>query len=144
MHKPQFVIRSRAIIVLGDEMLVVKHAPEYDYYALPGGGMEYGENPEICIKREIKEELGVDITNAELKYVYSWDNDAGQNVEFIFLIHAGDEFDNFIDKERTHAFELAEMRWIRASDDIKMFPVQAQEDFRGEGFGFHAVKFIKG
>lgn len=38
---------------------------------LPGGGMEHGENPKETVKREIKEEAGVDIIDAKLIDVFS-------------------------------------------------------------------------
>lgn len=32
------------------------------WWELPGGGLDWGEGPEACLKREIKEEMGLDVT----------------------------------------------------------------------------------
>ncbi len=41
--------------------------PEFkDKWELPGGGVNFGESPEEAIKREIREEVGLDITNLHM------------------------------------------------------------------------------
>lgn len=52
-----------AMIMRGGKVLLGKRnkAPYKGYWDLPGGFLEDGEYPEIGLKREIKEELGIDI-----------------------------------------------------------------------------------
>lgn len=54
------------------ELLLVKRAvePEKGKWDIPGGFMEEWETPEECIGRELKEELGITITNIRLLGVY--------------------------------------------------------------------------
>lgn len=65
----KFVIRSRAIIVHEGKLLVVRHAHNPSYAALPGGHLEPGEGPQATLIREIEEELGVTPTLGRLLYV---------------------------------------------------------------------------
>jgi len=52
------------VIINGhDEVLLLlrKCSPEIGYWTIPGGSVEFGENIEDALKREIREELGVEI-----------------------------------------------------------------------------------
>jgi len=53
-------------IVFNEEgkLLLMKHkkkTPWYGYWIIPGGKLEFGESLENCIRREIKEEFGIEI-----------------------------------------------------------------------------------
>lgn len=48
----------RGIVRKGD-LLLVTRIPKHDIYMLPGGGLEEGETPMECCKREVLEETGV-------------------------------------------------------------------------------------
>lgn len=62
-------ISSRCILIENRNVLLIyRERDEEKYYVFPGGGIEEGETKEACIKRECKEELGIDIEIK--KYVY--------------------------------------------------------------------------
>lgn len=60
---------SRCILIENRNVLLIYRERDGEkYYVFPGGGIEEGETKEACIKRECKEELGIDIEIK--KYVY--------------------------------------------------------------------------
>lgn len=146
-QKTQFIVRCRAVILREGELLVVKHHPEAKFYALPGGHMEEGETPFQCIVREIKEELGVEVKDPELKYVYKWNMSKDENrkvesLEFFFLVKDGGKFQDFENKERTHAFEIIDMKWIERGEEIVLLPKVIWSEFKEHGFEFEGVRFL--
>ena len=48
---------SRAIIVQ-DGKILLTHELNSGWWLIPGGGLEQGETPEICVIREVEEETG--------------------------------------------------------------------------------------
>jgi ADP-ribose pyrophosphatase len=52
-----------AIIVEQDRVLLLKRLkePEAGYWSIPGGAVDFGETIEDALKRELKEELSVDV-----------------------------------------------------------------------------------
>jgi ADP-ribose pyrophosphatase YjhB (NUDIX family) len=66
-----------AIIELNGSIVMVKrkYPPYIGDWCFPAGFMEYGESPEMCCIREIKEETGLDITLDRLFKVYAGEDD---------------------------------------------------------------------
>ena len=52
-------VAARALIISGDKMLAVKEIDGDGRWAIPGGGVGYGESLKDCLLREIREEIGV-------------------------------------------------------------------------------------
>ena len=52
-------VAVRALIVSNNKLLAVKEVDGGDWWAIPGGGVEYGESLKECLLREIDEEIGV-------------------------------------------------------------------------------------
>lgn len=74
----------RAIITKNDQLLVMhrdKHGSQY--YTLVGGRVQQGETAEEALKREVKEETGLDVTSARL--VFTEEYDEPYNSQAIYL-----------------------------------------------------------
>ena len=69
-----------------------EYTPEaHNKWALIGGKVEYGENPEDTLKREFKEETGLEIENAKLLpkvFTQLWTNKHGQEYQVILLVYS--------------------------------------------------------
>lgn len=69
----------------------VQNHPIGDYYTFPGGGQEENETLEDGTKREIKEELGIDVEVIML--LYQLEDKENQKDEYFFLCkYIGGEF----------------------------------------------------
>ena len=49
---------------MGERVVLLKN--EREEWELPGGRLEAGESPPVCVVREIREELAIDVAAAEL------------------------------------------------------------------------------
>lgn len=56
-------ISGISVIITNDaaEVMLLKHSYGPKAWGLPGGGMGVGEEPEACAKRELREEVGLEV-----------------------------------------------------------------------------------
>ncbi len=57
-----FIKVTAAILINDDKLLIAQRKPEDklpNKWEFPGGKVENGETPEVCLKREMKEEFGI-------------------------------------------------------------------------------------
>jgi mutator protein MutT len=66
------------------EYLLVKHAYDSRWYSAPGGGVEAGESPQTAVIRELREELGVEITRDYLVGMYEVDWGSRTTLVYLF------------------------------------------------------------
>ena len=97
-----------AVIVRDEKVLLTRRSiePGFGKWDLPGGFMERGEHPVDALKREIREELGVDLSaHMILDFipdVYGVGGDATLNIAFVCrieakpIIHDHTEFDEIL------------------------------------------------
>ena len=74
-------IRVCAFLSRDDEVLLVKHEKESrEYWLLPGGGVEQGEDLHQAIIRELKEETSLDVKPRQLLFVCESISPEGRHV----------------------------------------------------------------
>jgi len=65
-----FTIGAFAIILDGDNRVLLCHRCDVDMWNLPGGRVESGETPWEAVVREVREETGFEVTVQQLHGVY--------------------------------------------------------------------------
>jgi len=122
ISKPNMRLASRALILTEDKshvLLVKFDIPNRGiFWALPGGGKEEGESYEDAIRRELREEVGLD--NVELgphiwnrhQLIEGFGKYDGQS-EQIYLVTVGEKFEPKPEMtwEELNAENVFEIRW---------------------------------
>ena len=128
-------IRAAAIIFVDNKLITVYREKMVNgvlkkYYVIPGGGVEENETVEECAKREILEEVGIDIELTD-KYFYLEKEDAE---EYFYIANyvsgtigtgTGPEFTNRdVEKYGTYEIKLLEKDEIK---NINLLPPEVKE-----------------
>ena len=78
--------RVRGILIDGKTITLLKRVKKHEaYFVFPGGGVEKGESARQALKREIKEELGVDIKIKKLLVKKRFDRPEIEQIEYFYL-----------------------------------------------------------
>lgn len=60
--KTYYRVSAKALILSEDKKKFLVCLEDSGWWELPGGGLDYPETPEECIRREIMEEMGLEVT----------------------------------------------------------------------------------
>jgi len=71
-------VRAVAILIKGNEILLMYRKKEKEYFVFPGGGVEKGETIEEAVLREMKEETTLKIRINKLLYHHIYDDGSEQ------------------------------------------------------------------
>jgi ADP-ribose pyrophosphatase YjhB (NUDIX family) len=74
VDRPWTRVGAHGLCVADQRLLMVRCAPHLDdagKWSVPGGGLEWGEAPEVALVREFREETGLDVTAGPLAGVFS-------------------------------------------------------------------------
>jgi 8-oxo-dGTP pyrophosphatase MutT (NUDIX family) len=85
---PRFKVRVGVVWIDPEQGLLLLRQNDRPFWVLPGGTMEYGESITQCGQREMKEELGLDVTLGPLLSVADLTTASGhQVIDFVFFAH---------------------------------------------------------
>ena len=122
LHGQRFQVRAAAIVLHAGYVLLHR-APDDEYWALPGGRLEVGEQASATIVREMKEELGEEVECGELLHVaenfFDLAGRRNHEIGFYFLVSLA-ETSVHLDKARSYCGVESrlnlEFRWFALED----------------------------
>jgi 8-oxo-dGTP diphosphatase len=82
-------VRVCGLLVESDKILLVNHGGlgPGDFWSPPGGGLNFGEDAKAGLKREMKEETGIEIEVDEFLFVCEFLHEPLHAVELFFKVH---------------------------------------------------------
>lgn len=126
---------SLAIIRKGNKILANKGYDEKKneyFYRLPGGGIEFYETAEDALRREIREELGLEVFISKklrvVENIFTFNNKKGHEIIFLFDAKlSGEEMkkDKHPMIEPDHEGSYSE--FIEVTDSLKIYPSETLE-----------------
>jgi ADP-ribose pyrophosphatase YjhB (NUDIX family) len=113
---------SAAAIVTNEEgkVLLLNHVLRPDSgWGYPGGFVNKGEQAEDAIRREVREETGIDLDKLELHDV----RNSGTHIEIIFVAKS-------VGEPEVRSREIIELGWFGIDDFPQELPRRQQEQIR--------------
>ena len=109
---------ARAIVTDEDGAVALLYAKTRNYYKLPGGGIDEGEDVPQALAREIMEEIGstAEVTSEIGQITEWWDEEHMQQTSFCFkaVVRGAKGSSNFTEEEIVDGFEVV---WAPSLDE---------------------------
>ena len=117
-HYPEATVGALVVNPNG-EVLIVRSVKWNDKFTVPGGHVELGERAEDAIKREVKEETGLDIESVELLLVQQaiYPEDYYRHEHFIFMDYLCQTRNSEV---KLDGRELQEYSWMKPEEALKL------------------------
>ena len=117
---PRFAVTAGAIVTDSrGRVLLLKHRfRPGSGWGLPGGFIEHGEHPEEALRRELREEIGLEVEQLKLFAVRAFKKP--KQVEIVFMAQALGNFEEL-------NFEIQEAVWFLPGEFPKELPPDQTE-----------------
>ena len=128
---------GRAIVFDDLRQVALLKVGSHNYYKLPGGGVEEGEDVKEALRRELLEEIGceADIFGEVGEITQYLDKSELKHVSYCYLAKQTGEkgFPHFTDEERANGFEIV---WAKDIDEAITF---LKESKAGDYYGTSSI-----
>lgn len=113
---------ARIVLENNGQLLLVRHTYQPNYWTFPGGGIKKEENAEDTLRREVKEEIGINLD--EISYVGEFKNKQDFKDDTV-AVYISQVSDTSICRDQ---LEILETRWFPIKEMPKL-PQNAQKIF---------------
>ncbi len=124
---------ARAVVFDNENRVGLLHVKNHNYYKLPGGGIEEGEDIKTALDRECEEELGVEVeVLGEVGIIFEYRKRFKlHQTSYCFLAKTNSEkkSPNFTDEEKSSGFEVT---WVRPEEALKLLNLKQTSDYEGK------------
>lgn len=109
-NTPRPIVKSAALLLRDKKLLVVRTQGVKWFYAV-GGKVEPGETDVECLRREVEEEIGCQVTSEQFYHIFRGPNTDGSKsmVMPCFFVT--------LNKEPQPSSEIEELLWVDSSTD---------------------------
>jgi ADP-ribose pyrophosphatase YjhB (NUDIX family) len=134
---------ARAVAFDKEGRIGLLNVKNHNYYKLPGGGIEKGEDIKTALNRECEEELGVEVeVLKEIGSIIEYRKRFKvKQISYCFMAKTNSEkkAPNFTDKEKNYGFEAV---WVEPKEALKLLNLKRTTDYEGGFIGERDVCFL--
>ncbi len=135
---------ARAIVLDENKNIALLHVQKGNYYKIPGGGIEPGEDTLVALKRECLEEIGCQVeVDEEIGLIIEYRQKFNVRQEsYCFLAHVIGNKGNpsFTEKEQADGFSVI---WIPLEQAIERIKDMETGDYQGKFVILRELTFLQ-
>ena len=124
---------ARAVVFDDENRIGLLHVKNHNYYKLPGGGVEEGEDIKNALDRECEEELGIEVEiTKEIGSIIEYRAQFKlHQTSYCFLAKTSSKKNapNFTDEEKSSGFEII---WVEPAEALKLLNLKQTSDYEGK------------
>ncbi|MBU3093516.1 NUDIX domain-containing protein [Clostridium sp. CF011] len=135
---------SRSIVLNDSRKIALLYVSKNNYHKLPGGGIEAGEDRNIALNREVKEEAGVNIDIlGEVGTIIEYKNmQKLLQISYCFYskVKGCIKQPSFTDEEIDNGFQL---KWVALDEAILILENDTPDNYIGKFIQIRDLLFLK-
>lgn len=135
---------SRAVVFNEENKIAILNVSNDNYHKLPGGGIERDEDIITALRRELIEEVGVEVDVLdELGMIIEYrDNFKQLQISYCYLCKVVGEYQetSFTEEEKNNGFIL---KWVSLNEAISILENDNPEKYMGKFIRERDLEFLK-